>query len=239
MAHPFPANRRAQMRMRPSARLDRRPDGGLKVGDGEGLLQERCGPKGPRLGPRVLIGERRDQDEGHGAARALEGRQHVQPTQLGQLVVRDDGVVGALVTNGDTARRQSVLVHRGREVLQELGAIARLDHFEALSPESRAEQTPRIGVVLRQQEPSLAWGGLGRLEQDSTGRLGNARGLRLPIDLVPLAVRVTRRVPKMSELMGPMIRLPSSLGHATQDGVDVDCKAGARENVRRGESIKE
>ena len=66
MAHPFPANRRAQMRMCPSARLDRRPDGGLKVGDGEGLLQERCGPKGPRLGPRVLIGERRDQDEGHG-----------------------------------------------------------------------------------------------------------------------------------------------------------------------------
>src|SRR5216117_2032782 len=252
MAHPFPANRRAQMRMCPSARLDRRPDGGLKVGDGEGLLQERCGPKGPRLGPRVLIGERRDQDEGHGAARALEGRQHVQPTQLGQLVVRDDGVVGALVTNGDTARRQSVLVHRGREVLQELGAIARLDHFEALSPESRAEQTPRIGVVLRQQEPSLAWGGLGRLEQDSTGRLGNARGCRLLIDapilggeqgvladLVPLAVRVTRRVPKMPELMGPMIRLPSSLGHTTQDGVDVDCKAGARENVRRGESIKE
>src|SRR5437867_12298356 len=43
----------------------------------------------------------------------------------------------------------------------------------------RAEQTPRIGVVLRQQEPSLAWGGLGRLEQDSAGLLGNARGLRL------------------------------------------------------------
>src|SRR5438876_2876489 len=169
MAHPFPANRRAQMRMRPSARLDRRPDGGLKVGDGEGLLQERCGPKGPRLGPRVLIGGRRDQDEGHGVARALEGRQHVQPARLGQLVVRDDGVVGAPVTNGDAARRQSVLVHRGREVLEELGAIARL----------RAEQTPRIGVVLRQQEPSLAWGGLGRLEQDSAGLLGNARGLRL------------------------------------------------------------
>src|SRR5207247_2118030 len=102
-------------------------------------------------------------------ARALEGRQHVQPARLGQLVVRDDGVVGAPVTNGDAARRQSVLVHRGREVLEELGAIARL----------RAEQTPRIGVVLRQQEPSLAWGGLGRLEQDSAGLLGNARGLRL------------------------------------------------------------
>src|SRR5437879_8690221 len=93
------------------------------------------------------------------------------------------------------------------------------------APSHASEQTPRIGVVLRQQEPSLAWGGLGRLEQDSTGRLGNARGLRLPIDrpilsdeqgvladLVPLAVRVTRRVRKMSELMGPMIRLPSSLG---------------------------
>src|SRR5437667_9537237 len=47
------------------------------------------------------------------------------------------------------------------------------------APSHASEQTPRIGVVLRQQEPSLAWGGLGRLEQDSAGLLGNARGLRL------------------------------------------------------------
>src|SRR5436190_12557121 len=106
--------------------------------------------------------------KGTGSART--GGPPARPARTArELVVRDDGVVGAPVTNGDAARRQSVLVHRGREVLEELGAIAHL----------RAEQTPRIGVVLGQQEPSLAWGGLGRLEQDSAGLLGNARGLRL------------------------------------------------------------
>src|SRR5207247_9093690 len=63
---PYPAAAARRCGCARSVRLHRGPDGGPKVGEGEGLLQERCGPKGPRLGPRVLIGERRDQDEGHG-----------------------------------------------------------------------------------------------------------------------------------------------------------------------------
>src|SRR5438046_618576 len=57
--------------------------------------------------------------------------------------------------------------------------------------------------------------------------------------LVLLGVRVTRTVPWMAEMLGAMIRLPWSLGEGTQDGVDVACSAGARRDVRRGESIKD